>query len=248
MLAAVAGTRRFGATKESWPTEEPSLRLAGGWQTRSFVPCGRRTFLRHWITIAALVFGIANVAAQAPGRRGEDDWPCRQAKVSTIALASVWAGPPIDTAQDWRADPQVAALVARASERRTPLEQAQSAIADYARHLRNDEKSRKLALLMAGIFDRLNAERGSVISGLERYGRKQKDMATRIRSEVEELNAAQSDAHRDEQKVADLSNRVQWDTRVFEDRRRALTYVCETPVLIEQRLGALARTIADAMG
>jgi hypothetical protein len=48
--------------------------------------------------------------------------------------------------------------------------------------------------------------------------------------------------------VADLSNRVQWDTRVFEDRRRALAYVCETPVLIEQRLGALARTVAAAMG
>ena len=45
-----------------------------------------------------------------------------------------------------------------------------------------------------------------------------------------------------------LSGRVQWDTRVFEDRRRALTYVCEAPVLIEQRLGALARTIAAAMG
>jgi len=72
--------------------------------------------------------------------------------------------------------------------------------------------------------------------------------AVRIRSEVEALNAVQSEGNRDEQKVADLSGRVQWDTRVFEDRRRALTYVCEAPVLIEQRLGALARTIAAAMG
>jgi len=101
---------------------------------------------------------------------------------------------------------------------------------------------------MAGIFDRLNSERDAVIAGLERYGHKQKDMAERIRSEVEALNALQSEGNRDEQKVADLSGRVQWDTRVFEDRRRALTYVCEAPVLIEQRLGALARTIAAAMG
>ena len=101
---------------------------------------------------------------------------------------------------------------------------------------------------MAGIFDHLNSERDSVIAGLERYGRKQKDMAERVKSEIEALNAAQSDTSADQQKVADLLNRVQWDTRVFEDRRRALTYVCETPVLIEQRLGALARTIAGAMG
>jgi hypothetical protein len=69
-----------------------------------------------------------------------------------------------------------------------------------------------------------------------------------VKSQVEALNAAQSEAGADQQKIADLSNRVQWDTRVFEDRRRALTYVCETPVLIEQRLGALARTIAAEMG
>jgi hypothetical protein len=101
---------------------------------------------------------------------------------------------------------------------------------------------------MAGLFDRLNSERAAVIAGLERYGRKQKDMAERVKSEIEALNAAQSEQNADRQKLDDLSNRVQWDTRVFEDRRRALTYVCEAPVLIEQRLGALARTIAAAMG
>ncbi len=204
--------------------------------------------MRHLITIFAILLGATSAAAQGPRARAQDDWPCRQAKVATIAPAAVWSGPPIDMAQDWRGDPEVAALVSRASERRTPLEEAQSAIANYARRLNNDEKNGKLTLLMAGIFDRLNAERASVIAGLERYGHKQKDMANRIRSEVEELNAAQSEANRDEQRVSDLANRVQWDTRVFEDRRRALTFVCETPVLIEQRLGALARTIADAMG
>jgi chromosome segregation ATPase len=142
----------------------------------------------------------------------------------------------------------LSALVTRVSERRTPLEEAQSAISDYAKRLRQEQKTAKLAMLMAGIFERLNSERDSVIAGLERYGHKQRDMAERVKSEIEALNAAQSEAAADQQRVADLSNRVQWDTRVFEDRRRALTYVCETPVLIEQRLGALARTIAAEMG
>ena len=203
--------------------------------------------MRYPIAIATLLLGVVSATAQPASRaRDQTDWPCRQVKVATIALASVWSGPPIDTAQDWRADADFSALITRASERRTPLEDAQSAIADYAKRLGNDRNA-KLTLLMAGIFDRLNRERADVIAGLERYGHKQKDMAERVKSEVEALNAAQSEANPDQQKIEDLSNRVQWDTRVFEDRRRALTYVCETPVLIEQRLGALARTIAAAM-
>ena len=35
-----------------------------------------------------------------------------------------------------------------------------------------------------------------------------------------------------------------WDIRVFEDRRSSLGYLCEQPVLLEQRAFALARTIA----
>ena len=204
--------------------------------------------MRHTIFVAALVASLAQPAAQAPRGRDQGDWPCRQAKVGTIALASVWSGPPIDTAaQDWRGDPDLSALVTRVSQRRTPLEDAQSAVADYAKRLTQEQKNTKLTMVMAGVFDRLNSERDSVIAGLERYGHKQKSMADRVKSEIEALNAAQSETSADQQKVAELSNRVQWDTRVFEDRRRALTYVCETPVLIEQRLGALARAIAAAM-
>jgi DNA polymerase III alpha subunit len=203
--------------------------------------------LRNRIATAALLLSFASADAQGPRGRDPGDWPCRQAKVGTIALATVWSGSPIDVTQDWRSDAAVSALVKQASERRTPLEEAQSAITDYAKRLSTDQKNLKLGLLMAGIFDRLNSERTDVIAGLERYGHKQKGMAERIRSEVEALNAAQSEASADQQKTADLVNRVQWDTRVFEDRRRALTYVCEAPVLIEQRLGALARTIAAAM-
>jgi hypothetical protein len=204
--------------------------------------------LRYTIITAAFLLSVTSVSAQTPPRgRDQGDWPCRQVKVANIALASVWSGPPIEpTAQDWRGDPALAALVKRLSERRTPLDEAQSAITDYAKSLGTDKKA-QLTLLMAGLFERLNSERADVIAGLERYGHKQKGMAERVRSEIEALNSAQSEANADQQKLADLASRVQWDTRLFEDRRRALTYVCEAPVLIEQRLGALARTIAAAL-
>ena len=40
---------------------------------------------------------------------------------------------------------------------------------------------------------------------------------------------------------------LDWNTRIFQDRQQALTYVCETPVLLEQRVFALARAIAAGL-
>jgi hypothetical protein len=162
--------------------------------------------LRYAITTAVLLLSLANAAAQAPRGRDQGDWPCRQVKVGTIALASIWSGPPIDASQDWRGDSGLSALVTRASERRTPLEEAQAAIADYAKRLSSDQRDPKLTQLMAGIFERLNSERDAVIAGLERYGHKQKNMAERVKLEVEALNAAQSETNADQQKIADLSS------------------------------------------
>ena len=40
---------------------------------------------------------------------------------------------------------------------------------------------------------------------------------------------------------------IDWDTRIFEERRKTISYACEVPVLIEQRLFALARAIQHSM-
>jgi hypothetical protein len=34
-----------------------------------------------------------------------------------------------------------------------------------------------------------------------------------------------------------------WETRIFEDRRRVVKFVCDVPTTIDQRLFALGRTI-----
>jgi len=60
------------------------------------------------------------------------DWPCAQAKVPEISLAAVWAGPPLDDAADkWKDDARVSALVSKLAARRTPLEEAEKAIAEF---------------------------------------------------------------------------------------------------------------------
>ena len=46
--------------------------------------------------------------------------------------------------------------------------------------------------------------------------------------------------------IDDLANQLAWETRIFEDRRKSTSYVCEVPVLIEKRLFDLGRAIQDA--
>jgi hypothetical protein len=38
-----------------------------------------------------------------------------------------------------------------------------------------------------------------------------------------------------------------WDVRIYDDRHSSLSYLCEQPVLLEQRAFALARTIVDQL-
>jgi hypothetical protein len=44
-----------------------------------------------------------------------------------------------------------------------------------------------------------------------------------------------------------LTTQLLWQTRIFEDRRKSTTYVCDVPVLIEKRLFDLGRAIQDVM-
>jgi hypothetical protein len=170
-----------------------------------------------------------------------------QAKVPDISVAAVWAGPPLDDVQDkWKDEATVSELVARLAARRTPLEEAQKAIADFLSGAATD-KTAKGKLLFAGLFDTLNAQRASVMSGLERVTRKQREAVDRIRSDTAALQELQSAAAPDQQKVDELGNQLTWETRIFEDRRRVVKFVCEVPTAIDQRLFALGREIQQDM-
>jgi hypothetical protein len=175
------------------------------------------------------------------------DWPCAQAKVPEISLAAVWAGPPLDDAANkWKDDATVSALVARLAARRTPLDEAQKAITEFLASSSAD-KAERGKLLFAGLFDALNAQRSSVMSGLERVTRKQREAADKIRSDTLALQALQDAPAKDQAKIDELGNQLIWETRIFEDRRRVIKFVCEVPTAIDQRLFALGRVIQQEM-
>ncbi len=176
------------------------------------------------------------------------DWPCAQAKVPEISLAAVWAGPPLDDVQDkWKDDAKVSVLVAKLAARRTPLDEAEKTIAEFLSSSAAAEKAATGKLLFAGLFDTLNAQRSSVMSGLERVTRKQREAADKIRSDVVSLQELQSASSPDQAKIDELGNQLTWETRIFEDRRRVVKFVCEVPTAIDQRLFALGRAIQQDM-
>jgi hypothetical protein len=200
--------------------------------------------MRWRVLLCALAAVAAGPAFAADPRY--PDWPCAQAKVPEISLAAVWDGPSLDeAAARWKDDAKVSALVPRLAARRTPLDEAEKAIAEF---LSNSAKKNETGkLLFAGLFDTLNAQRSSVMNGLERVTRKQREAAEKIRDDTLALQALQDAATPDQAKVDELGNQLLWETRIFEDRRRVIKFVCEVPTAIDQRLFALGRVIQQEM-
>ncbi|MET0443660.1 MAG: hypothetical protein ABW151_03705 [Pseudorhodoplanes sp.] len=188
---------------------------------------------------------ISNGAAQAADPR-YPDWPCVQAKVPEISLAAVWAGPPIDdVANAWKDDPEIAALVEQLAARRVPVEQAQKSVTAFL--ARSPDKAKAGRLIFAGLFDNLNAQRSTVLNGLERVTRKQREAVEKIRADSAALQSLQAAPTPDQAKLDELNNQVLWEARIFEDRRRVVAFVCEVPTIIDQRLFALSRVIQQEM-
>jgi cytochrome c551/c552 len=198
--------------------------------------------MRYRIATSALLAFIATSGVCHAADPRYPDWPCVQAKVPEISLAAVWAGPSLDdVANKWKDDAKVSALVAKAAARRTPLEEAQKAITEYLNSSADKTQSGKL--LFSGLFDSLNAQRSSVLNGLERITRKQREAADKIRADTLAMHALQGEAQPDQAKIDEFGNQLVWETRIFEDRRRVIKFVCEVPTAIDQRLFALGRAI-----
>jgi len=197
------------------------------------------------LVIATLAIGMAWPALAADPRY--PDWPCVQAKVPELSVAAMWGGPPIDdAAKAWENDPKIKDLVPRVAARRTPLEDAQKSVTEFITGSAS-EREQKAKHLFAGLFERLNRERSEVMNGIERVARHQKELADTIKADVAALHSAQDANPPDQAKIDRLAAQVEWSTRIFEDRRKTIRFVCEVPVQIEQRLFALARTALQAM-
>jgi hypothetical protein len=187
------------------------------------------------IALAWLALAPLSAAAQP----GEDPtWPCVQRKVEDLSLGLMWPHPVEERALD--EDQQV--LVETLALRRVTLEAAEAEAAAYmADHPGAGEA--ELSQIFAGVFARLSRERRQIIGGIERYADGQHALSERIDANRIAFREAEAADPPDFDRLDTLEAEIDWDERIFQDRAQSLTYVCESPVLLEQRLYAIAQML-----
>jgi hypothetical protein len=161
--------------------------------------------------------------------------------VPEIAPAVVWAGPPLDSA-DAEPSPTIDRLAEELAARRVPLEEAEIQVEDFAETLDAQQKDAQLTLLFARTLEVINRERTSIIQGIKNYSKGERALAETITEKNERLRELPADRILERQAL--MAER-DWDIRIYDDRRSALPYLCEQPVLLEQRAFALGRAIAS---
>lgn len=198
--------------------------------------------MRSLFSIALLGL-IASLPVAEAATFNDPTWPCIQRKVSNLSIGQMWTGEILEPEQITEADGKLDILAGALAVRRTSLEEAEKLIDDFAKAA-GDTKPAKLALLFALVFERIDTERAQLIGGIGRYAGKQAGLAERINTqneELAELEAKEDKSHDEFDRLEEIADKVEWDTRIFDERQQSLTYVCETPVLLEKRAFALAR-------
>lgn len=189
------------------------------------------------LLLAALLLGTPAIA----GPSDDPSWPCIQRKQPHLSIGQLWPGPlPDDGAAELAQRPDIAALAQVLEQRRLSLPEAEAEIAAFAERASAEE----LTALFVAVFDRIDAYRSRIMSGVARYAEKQVTLSAQIEARRAELTHLSAAPEPDFDKLDAEEARLDWDVRIFTDRQSQLTYVCETPVILEQRAFALGRAIA----
>ncbi len=195
-------------------------------------------YFPSFATLAALAVAACPAVAQPAS---DPDWPCIQRKVGQLSPGLMWAHPIPEMKLEAGTASAADDLVARLVLRRMPLEDVQPALDGFAEAHGHGEAM--MSHLFGESFDRLSQLRTRIIKGIEEYAASQIALSKRIdaaRSEMDTLMAADDP---DFDRVDELEVQIDWDERIFTDRQRSLTYVCETPVLLEKRLYEVAQRL-----
>jgi len=188
---------------------------------------------------------VGAITAGASAAQEQDlTWPCQQRKVPKLSVAQMWSGPM--PSQDWHKDRELKALAARIAQRRVPIPDARAAAQAWVEGLDPEARSERIAELFAAVLDRVNHERGEIIAGIGRYAQSQADLAARVNAmeaALVKLEVAPAD-EQDSTELENLRTGLAWETRIYRERAQSLTYVCETPVLLERRAFDIARALS----
>lgn len=188
----------------------------------------------------ALILSLWAAPAWAAGPV-DPDWPCVQRRQPQLSVAQLWPGPPPEAvAVDLPKEPKIRQLAEALAQRRLSLNEAEARVAEFAASASSDE----LTALFLASFDQIQTARDRVMGGITRYAHKQEDLDRYIKEMRQKFTDLMAAEPKDFDAIDKAEEDIDWSTRIFQDRQQSLTYVCETPVILEQRAFALGRIIS----
>ena len=194
---------------------------------------------------AVLAAGLA-----APAFAFNDpDWPCESRKVVNLSIGQMWPGALPDDMTAWRDDPALAEAVARLAARRTSMTEAAGVLDAVAQ---GENGKDRLTDLFMGVFATIDAERARLVNGIVRYALRQRALSEKIDADRVALTKLEVETAADDydtlDRIDEMRDGLVWETRIYDERRKSLQYVCETPVLLEKRLFELSRMVQARLG
>lgn len=192
---------------------------------------------------AVLAAALAGGAHAQPPQAAPEGWPCVQGYVPTVSAGRFWTG---ELPGGGKGEQDIALLAGELMSRKFTLQESLDKTGKFFTAPENATRA-KAESLVAALTDAVNRERGKVLDGIKRFGKRQQMMAGRIESQAKKLEQMDGAADADEAQLEDLQTRQKWDIRVFEERERMMSHLCEQPVLLEQRFFEIGRTVATLL-
>jgi hypothetical protein len=85
------------------------------------------------------------------------------------------------------------------------------------------------------------------MEGIADFSLGQIALSERIEAARVEFDSLLNVENPDYDKLDSLEEQIDWDERIYIDRQKNLTYVCETPVLLEKRLFTIAQMLMQVV-
>ncbi|MEO9517288.1 MAG: hypothetical protein ABJH45_04995 [Paracoccaceae bacterium] len=170
-------------------------------------------------------------------------WPCIQRKIENLSLGLMWPGPvdPTLIEDDEVLRQDVYDLADALALRRVDLDEMRPLVEAFGAKYGGDQD--KLGLVFERVFSGLSKRRGRIITGIGDFSLSQIALAEQIDSARAEMDTQLALAEPDFDKVDALEEQLDWDQLIHSDRQRSITYLCETPLIIERRLFAIAQLL-----
>lgn len=171
-------------------------------------------------------------------------WPCVQRKVERLSIGLMWPAPIPEEAPQGEIASAMKELAGTLALRRVDLEEARAAVETFTEAHGHDMAL--MGTVFADVFDTLAARRTRIIGGIGDFSLGQIALSEKIDAGRAEMDAQMAKDDPDFDRVDALEEQVDWDQRIFSDRQQTITYLCETPTLLEKRLYAISQMLQEA--